>query len=375
MSTVAPLWSREAPLDGAMSGATVERWCYRGGAKSVTFDLAVSVGKPLDVVGLKGASLQDTRDYASHLRNTAERLYGPGTPRRIVESCPCCGAPTADANETARIFGVSYRACARCGHGFVREQPTQEALARLFAESEAHSQTYVDPAAAEFRIANVVAPKLTWLLELFRARSGRAPGHLVDVGAGGGHFVAAARRAGIAAEGYEVSQSSRRFAQEAFALALRESDFTTEASPTPTDVVTMWGLLEYAAEPRTLLAAARRRIAADGLLVVEVPRLNCFGTAVQRLTPDTVARHLDPTTHINTFTDASLATALVETGFEPIAVWYFGMDAYELLMQQALQLQGDGVMSALGGMIPELQSCLDHGRLCDDIVMAAVPRG
>jgi 2-polyprenyl-3-methyl-5-hydroxy-6-metoxy-1,4-benzoquinol methylase len=220
-----------------------------------------------------------------------------------------------------------------------------------------------------------VAPKLAWLLDLHRARYRRAPRDLIDVGAGGGHFVAAARRAGIAAEGYEVSRSSRRFAREAFAIALRDTDFAAEAAPAPADVVTMWGLLEYAAEPRTLLSAARKRIAADGLLVVEVPRLNCLGTAVQRLAPDNVARHLDPTTHVNTFTDASLATALVETGFEPVAVWYFGMDAYELLMQQALRLEGDGVMSTLGGMIPELQSCLDRGRLCDDIVMAAAPRG
>jgi 2-polyprenyl-3-methyl-5-hydroxy-6-metoxy-1,4-benzoquinol methylase len=360
------------PLDGAETTVQQERWHYHG-ARPDTFDIAVTVGKTLDVIGLKGSSLQETRDYAAHLRRTADRLYAAGAPRRRVESCPCCEAPTVDARVSARIFDIDYYACSVCGHGFVREQPSQEALGAIFALSEQHSETYIDMSAAEFRIENVVMPKLDWLNDVYRGHYGRLPTSLIDVGAGGGHFVAAARRRGIAADGFEVSHVSRRFADAAFGLSLHNADFLSEPAAGPIDVVTMWGLLEYTPEPRRFMAAARKRIAADGLLVVEVPRLNCLGTAAQRLAPDNVARHLDPTTHVNTFSDASLATALVESGFRPVAAGYFGMDAYELLVQQALRLKDDGVVAALGDMITGLQQSLDGARLCDDIVIAAVP--
>src|SRR5207248_1495325 len=114
------------------------------------------------------------------------------------------------------------------------------------------------------------------------------------------------------------SRASRQFAAEAFDVALRDSDFLA-ATPEPHDILTFWGLLEYVPEPRCFLDRARCCLTPEnGLLIVEIPRLDCFGTAVQRERPDTVARHMDPTSHMNAFTDASLATVLVETGFRPV---------------------------------------------------------
>jgi len=82
---------------------------------------------------------------------------------------------------------------------------------------------------------------------------------------------------------------------------------------------------------------------------------------------------MDPTSHMNAFSDASLATALVETGFRPVAVWYFGMDVYEFLVQAALRLDDKRVLAELADFIPPLQASLDHGRQCDDLVIAACP--
>ena len=138
--------------------------------------------------------------------------------------------------------------------------------------------------------------------------------------------------------------------------------------------MTFWGLLEYVPEPRCFLDRARCCLTPEnGLLIVEIPRLDCFGTAVQRERPDTVARHMDPTSHMNAFTDASLATVLVETGFRPVAAWYFGMDLYEFLVQAALRLDEPRVFAELADLIAPLQASLDHGRQCDDLVIAARP--
>jgi hypothetical protein len=202
---------------------------------------------------------------------------------------------------------------------------------------------------------------------------GRKPASVVDVGAGGGHFVEGARRAGAAASGFELSKTSRAFAKAAFGLDLRSDDFLS-AQLTRVDVITMWGLLEYVQEPRRFLDRARAALTADtGMLVVEVPRFDALGTAAQAVNPRNVARHMDPTTHINCFSDSSLATVLVGAGFAPVAVWYFGMDAYELLVQCALRGGDDAAFSALVDMIPVLQCTLDSARCCDDIIVAAVP--
>jgi len=76
---------------------------------------------------------------------------------------------------------------------------------------------------------------------------------------------------------------------------------------------------------------------------------------------------------MNCFSDASLATALLTTGFKPVAAWYFGMDAYELLIQLGLKVKDPKFVDRVAHLIPPLQASFDSGRLCDDIVIAAVP--
>lgn len=371
-------WMRKASLGGSQLPHETEIWQYRDADnRGIAFAVDVTTGKPLDVLALKGTSLNEIREYARFLRSTAARLYGQNQEPTRVSACPCCGEAATSAAEAASIFGVAYNRCGECGHVFVGSQPDRKVLLEVFAESEGHAAAYTNPQQVEFRLAEIIKPKVDWMVQAYRRQYGRDPRTVVDVGAGGGHFVEACRRAGMAVEGYEVSKASRRFAKEVFGIELRDEDFLApDAGFTPFDIVTFWGLLEYTPAPRHYLEAAHRRLkGVEGMLVLEVPRFDCLGTAIQTLCPDTVARHLDPTSHVNCFSDSSLAAALVATGFGPVAAWYFGMDAYELLVQFALHLGDAAVLERLAPFIPNLQACLDSARLCDDVIVAAVPLG
>ncbi len=365
-------WSRTLPFSSDHEPRRLERWKYRapGGATRI-FEVAVQVGKPLDVLGLKGTDLDGIRSYSRFLAETAAQLYGGATSVEPRERCPICATPLAGAAVELRAFGVPYVRCPECGHVLVARQPAAAELDRVFTESGEHSATYVDQDALEVRMREIVEPKLAWCLESFRRLRGREPRRAIDVGAGGGHFLAGAERQGLAVEGFEKSRASRAFARQAFGLELRDDEFTG-AAVEPADLVTFWGLLEYQQEPRRFLAAARAAVAPEGMLVVEVPRVDALGTLVQASDGAVIARHMDPTTHVNGFTDESLCTALVEEGFAPAAAWYFGMDGYELLVQAALRIGDDTLVARLGELIPVIQRAADRGRQCDDVVIAAV---
>lgn len=368
-------WLRTAPFGADHANEWQERWQYQpasGGARA--FDVRIRAGKPLDVLKLKGVDLGEVRTYADFLAGTAERLYRSATEIRRIEHCPMCGASLDRAPTELTVFGVPYLRCAACGHVGVGARPAPEVLDQIFAESETHSSAYVDHKAIEIRMEQIIAPKLDWCVAHFRQQRGRDPQSVADVGAGGGHFLAGAKRRGMVVEGFEKSRVSRAFAQEAFGLSLREDDFLSASGVAP-DTITFWGLLEYVACPRDFLAAARRRLVPDGMLVVEVPRVDALGTLVQGMDGAVVARHMDPTTHVNGFTDASICTALVEEGFAPVAAWYFGMDAYETFVQAALKASAPAMFDVLADFIPVLQQALDRGRQCDDIIIAAIPIG
>ena len=366
-------WQRTVDFSADYQPHRRERWEYRpASGRTRAFDVDVRIGKPLDVLALKGANLEETRSYSELLRQTALKLYGPSSSAQVQHACPVCAAALESAAVVLRVFDVPYVRCPECGHVSVGLRPDAAALGRVFAESEAHSAAYVDPHAIEARMQQIIAPKIQWCLDQYRRLRGRTPARVIDVGAGGGHFLAGAQRRGMAVEGFEKSRASRAFAKQAFQLDLRDDEFTG-ATVAGADLVTFWGLLEYVQSPRQFLAAARRALTPHGLLVLEVPRVDALGTRVQAQRGAIIARRMDPTTHVNAFSDESLCTALVEEGFAPAAAWYFGMDAYEALVQAALRADDPGLPASLAELMPVLQEAADLGRQCDDIVVAALP--
>jgi 2-polyprenyl-3-methyl-5-hydroxy-6-metoxy-1,4-benzoquinol methylase len=368
-------WFRTTPFSADQETLRQEKWqCQREDGAVFDFDVNVRSGKALDVLALKGLNLAELRGYAEFLQKTAHQLYGSNLPLRKITHCPCCETETGNSNDQAlSVFGIKYSRCRKCGHIFVQDQPTNEAHQKLFSESGLHSATYADKDALELRLRQVVAPKLDWCIAQYsNLHKGKSPSAVLDVGAGGGHFLAVAARSGISAEGFELSKSSRDFARENFGLSLNDGDFLN-ADLAPVDLVTFWGLLEYVCDPAPFLEKARETLCPGGMLVVEVPRADALGTVVQSLPDSVVARHMDPTSHIQAFSDESLMTLLLRSGFKPIAVWYFAMDIYEVLVQAAVRLNNASVLESMAELIPKLQESVDLGRQCDDIIVAAVP--
>lgn len=370
-------WFRTTDMvRGSQTQAAPERWSLvEDGKEIAAHDLLVRKHKPIDLQKLKRESLSELRAYASGLKHSAQRLYSQTSSCAELKRCPCCAAPTAEADTSLAIFGVVYLRCPQCGHAFVHRQPSKDALTEEFRESESLSATYIDRESCEERLRQVVTPKLKWLREVFYDCHELQAASVVDVGAGGGHFVEMARRGGMDATGFELSEASRRFARAAFGLELLPGDFLqAEAPPNGVDCLTFWGVLEYVPDPGVFLKAARRWLhPRQGLVVLEVPRFDCLGTTILRQFPDTVYRHMEPTSHVHCFSDASVANLLHDAGLAPVAAWYFGMDVHELLTQQALALDDPDFVGRFSHLVGPLQATLDANCCCDDVIIAARP--
>ena len=369
-------WTRERSLALPSEGESREVWRLKEGDRTLaSFPVDVSLGKPLDVMKLRGEKGEELRDYAARFSAIVERLYADGVPRRQLAACPCCRTGLDRAEPVIEVYGVPYLGCRNCGHVFIASQPTSETLLAAFEEEEDLSTFYVDPDTLELRMRDIIQPKLDWMLKVHRRHCGRAAKSVLDVGAGGGHFVAGCRRIGLEAEGWELSSTSVRFAREVLEVELNQGNYLDQKiEPGRFDLITFWGLLEYASEPAEFIDAACRQLEPDsGMLIIEVPRSDSLCLAVQQEFTDTVWRHAMPDSHMNLYSDASLATVLHENGFRPVAAWYFGLDVYELLMQIGLEINDDDFMARFARLVPSLQKLVDRALLPDGIVVAAVP--
>jgi 2-polyprenyl-3-methyl-5-hydroxy-6-metoxy-1,4-benzoquinol methylase len=222
--------------------------------------------------------------------------------------CNLCGArdslPLYD-NCSLRIVR-----CRACGLVFVNPQPTLEALREYHAASELMSQ---DGWASYFNHSQKQICEL-WEERFADTKKWQqaAKVSLLDVGAGYGDFLHYAAKEGWQVSGFEFSPAVAKLSEEKYGIPLAVGDlFEMPFSNQSFDVITMWHVLEHLADPMAVLKRLFELLRPGGVLVLEVPNLNCFVRKSYRI-PMTVNLHLY---HFSPETLSSLASA---SGFRVI---------------------------------------------------------
>ena len=153
-------------------------------------------------------------------------------------------------------------------------------------------------------------------------RSSRATGPLLDAGCGGGLFLGMMRERGFRVLGLDSSHV-------AAAIAWREQQAPAvvadlEGAPFREGSlggVTMFHVLEHLYDPRVYLSAARRLLARDGRLVVQVP--NAASWQFRLLGGSW--NGLDVPRHLFDFRDRDMEKLLESCGFEVMRRKYFSL--------------------------------------------------
>lgn len=137
------------------------------------------------------------------------------------------------------------------------------------------------------------------------------PGRLLDVGAGRGRFVAAARAAGYEATGIEPSRRGAEAAAQTDATILLAGIEEADIEPGSVEVVSLWHVLEHLEDPAGGLARVGSWLAPGGTLLVGVPNLD----SLQARLGGEYWYHLDVPRHRTHFTPRGLAALLGSRGF------------------------------------------------------------
>jgi cyclopropane fatty-acyl-phospholipid synthase-like methyltransferase len=361
--------------DFLLKKSGIEKWHYKDGDFEHHLVVNITFGKPLNVTLLKNDTLINFQSKINSIKKTRGFLFGESEKLEEVTACPVCGENSGNSVEVFKVYNASYHQCNNCSHSFVHKRPTKEALDKFYSNSKEYQSTYADKKSLELRVNEVAIPKAEYVINEYYKIYGQYPKRILDIGAGSGHFVYACKKLGFDADGIEISEPGRSFCKENFGFELIDKDFILNYSEfTGYDIITFWGVIEHVPYPNKLLSAARSILNdSQSLIAVEVPKWDSFGTVIQRLTSDSIIRHLEPLGHINVFTDMSLITAFLRSGFDIKAAWYFGMDAYELITQLACMTDSDRLIENAKVMIPILQELVDMTKVSDEVVYIGIP--
>jgi 2-polyprenyl-3-methyl-5-hydroxy-6-metoxy-1,4-benzoquinol methylase len=360
-------WSRIIPFESL--NHQKEIWIYNDGEKKHEFEVDVTLGKTLDTLKFKANEVKEFDLIAS--KHAQQRSYFfSNADLECISICPIC-KDKGPFDNVFNVYGASYNQCKHCLHWFVATRPTQKYLDYFYSKNLEYQSIYVDKALRDERVEIINIPKAQWIINLFEKIYNRKPNGILDVGAGSGHFVYACKKLGMRADGVEISESGISFCKENFGIELYNKDFLKEWNNFKDyEIVTFWGVIEHVTDPLSMLKSAHGLLSKGrGLVVAEVPRMNCVGTIVQSLFPDSIIRHLEPLNHPHCFSDSSLATAFMVTGFDVKAAWYFGMDAHELILQFSNFLKNNALIQKGDMIIPAFQKVFDLAKLSDAMVL------
>ncbi len=329
--------------------------------------MRVKYGKELDVSKFKSFDNQKQLDQIKSKQLAIRKWL---LPENMVDvpCCPICEQRLADDDLQIVIHEQEYRVCSICGHTFLNRRLSPSKLRDYFSMEWEYRAQYVDRNLLEQRVNEISIPKLRWALEEYRSEFGRFPERILDVGAGSGHFVQAARICGYLCEGIEINEDSIKFARTHFGIELWNCDLQKE-KPTNLgefDLITFWGVLECVDSPRLMLEGIRHMRSDQCILAVEVPKIYSLSTMLQTRCHNSTVRHMDPIGHFQIYSRRSLEFLFATAGQKPVGVWHFGMDAYELFFQ--LNLHSSAAV-ALVPLLNPLQRLFDQAELSDEILM------
>jgi SAM-dependent methyltransferase len=176
----------------------------------------------------------------------------------VVASCNVC------RSKNIRIVDLEFNLCRcdSCGYVFDSPRPSTAQVARFYSQAGKYDSWLKQERARD----------LLWKRRLRKFLPHRAPGSLLDIGAGIGQFLHHAQPLFTQLTGTEVSGSAVRIAQEKYGLELLAGQVEDlHLPPRSFDNITLFHVLEHVPDPAMLIDLCRDLLRPRGIIVIAVP--------------------------------------------------------------------------------------------------------
>lgn len=262
-------------------------------------------------------------------------------PPRVV--CKACGAKLG--NELFHSHNIGYIKCDKCGHLNSDHEDTDTFASKVYVEDD-YSKNYSSKDRAEYekRMNMIYVPKAEFLMDSLKSEGVDTSNlQILDIGAGCGYFVAAARKLGMKADGIEVSKNEvdygNSMSDEPLLTHVGLHDSIDYLSKTNASIVSAIGVLEHLINLKENLDAIKGNENIK-YLYASVPMFS-FSCAFEASHQQCYNRHTGGT-HTHLFTNESIAHLAEEMGFEVAYEWRFGSDINDLYRFIMVSLAKEG---------------------------------
>jgi SAM-dependent methyltransferase len=263
----------------------------------------------------------------------ARNTEGPPKPRILFEGCPLCkSSDTALLRKADCSHHLLYRPiiapsitwmrCNNCSHVFTDGYFPPEVAAVIFEKTHDNQMPGFDFERQRYISGRMVASVAKYI----------TGGSWLDVGFGNGSLLFTAEEWGFTPTGIDLRPSSVE-AMQRIGIDASCLDLTAVEGESRFSVISMADVLEHMPFPRDGLAAARRLLLAEGILLVSMPNYNC--AAWRLLDAINANPYWGELEHFHNFSRSRLYTLTKDMGFE--VVQYGISERYRVCMEVILR--------------------------------------
>lgn len=257
------------------------------------------------------------------------------------ETCKMCGSKLGKPLFTSHNIG--YVLCPVCGHVSSEYEDTDEFANKVYIEDD-YLKNYSenDKEAYRKRLETIYIPKAAYLKECLQKET-MTEAKLLDIGAGSGYFVQAAKELDMQAEGIEISKAQVDFANAmAGAVILKAVDsghISEYIRNADVNILSAIGVFEHIITLEDTLQAISANPNIQ-YVYLSVPMFS-YSCAFEASYQSCYNRHTGGT-HTHLFSQQSLQYMAEKMGFEVAYQWKFGSDAMDLYRMLCVSLEQNG---------------------------------
>jgi len=227
----------------------------------------------------------------------------------MTPECPICGGAKADPS--FEKDGFAHFHCRDCQALYLFPVPSQNELSDHYVarQDETRSSQCWEREEHDYRHYEAIWDQA---LRAIERTAGRGP--LLDVGCGGGQFLAYAKRRGWKElEGIEYAPAAAARAHQRSGAEIHSIDFLASGLAADRYAgVTMWNVIEHARDPRAFVAEVYRVLRPSGIYIADCP--NRYGVTMRVIGAS--AYVVMPPEHLTYFSHRSLRRLLESSGLE-----------------------------------------------------------
>ena len=290
--------------------------------------------------------------------------------KQKINQCPICDSKSA--KKFFGWYGYSYMQCKKCSLIYANRRLTHEDSISFYSDDADYDAGYIYTSKKYLKEREkIIKPKIEFIKKYAKGKN------WLDIGSADGAAIQVLNKLGFNALGIEISKKSRDFAKKYRKIELYPNpieQFKNE-NKRKWNVISIIGVMDVIPNPLEVLKISNSLLSKNGIIALNVPNYDSVSTAVQMhlKEPD---RHLGNDI-MRAYNLKSLKFALKRTGFDPIGVWYFGMDSIELLRYirtLSKKFANSEIDKILRSKINEIQQIFDQSHLGDQILIVGRKR-